>query len=128
MSLPRRSRGRQTEESAEVYAAALKEFCNTIQQIQSTLDLTVSSRGWCYILENRGLMTKSDFDTCQVLINDCRKSGDLPLDICMADDGRSFDCVQEIDGTDPAKFAASVVNYINRAHGAISTSSSWGFS
>jgi hypothetical protein len=40
-----------------------------------------------YILEQHGL-TKGDFDAAQTLITDCRKTGDLPLDICAEDDAR----------------------------------------
>ena len=63
----------------------IEEFCRATLEINSTLDLRVSSRGWCYILEEHGL-GKGDFDRAQRTINDCRKSGLLPLNIC-ADDG-----------------------------------------
>jgi len=39
-------------------------------------------------LEERGL-GKGDFDKAQKTINDCRKSGLLPLDICSSDDTRA---------------------------------------
>ena len=49
------------------------------------MDFGVGARGWSYILEQHGL-TKGDFDAAQALITDCRKTGDLPLDICAEDD------------------------------------------
>ena len=49
-----------------------------------------------YILEEYGLV-KGELDAIQKLINDCRKSGDLPLDICADDDSRSTDNLEEID-------------------------------
>ena len=49
------------------------------------MDFDVGSRGWCYMLERHGLR-KGDFDDAQRLINTCRKSGDLPLDICAEDE------------------------------------------
>jgi len=45
----------------------------------------VSSRGWCYLIESHGLK-KGDFDKAQNLINDCRKSGRLPIGICCEDE------------------------------------------
>jgi len=56
-------------------------------EINSRLDFRVSSRGWCYILEEHGL-GKGDFDRAQRVINDCRKAGLLPLNICADDGGR----------------------------------------
>src|SRR5262249_48605073 len=53
----------------------------------SRLDFKVSSRGWCYLLEEHGLR-KGDFNKAQDFINDCRKSGALPLDICAEDGAR----------------------------------------
>jgi hypothetical protein len=61
------------------------EFCNLILQIHSTMDFRVGVRGWCYILEQHGLL-KSEFEDAERLIINCLKSGDLPLDICAEDD------------------------------------------
>jgi hypothetical protein len=100
MPLPSRPRGRQTKEMSARYQADLTAFCDRIQEIASGLDFRVSSRGWAYILENNRVINKGDLDAAQRLINDCRKSGDLPLDICAADDKRSADGLDEyIDDT-----------------------------
>src|SRR5262245_14105440 len=82
--LPRRKRGRQSVEDDERYQRDLDAFCGKIRQIASSLDFKVSSRGWGYILEERGL-PKGDFDAAQYLINKCRKDGNLPLDLCCED-------------------------------------------
>jgi hypothetical protein len=88
ITFPTRARGRQSAEAAEAYETDLVAFARQIEQIQSeSLEFTVSSRGWCYILEEHGL-GKGDFDRAQRLINDCRKSGLLPLDICAVDEAR----------------------------------------
>ena len=86
--IPTRSRGRQSAEAQARYECELAEFCSLMLQINSTLDFRVSSRGWCYQLEEHGL-GKGDFDKAQSLINDCRKSGLLPLDICADDSSRA---------------------------------------
>ncbi len=111
MIIPRRKRGYQSDKAIEKYDRGLKAFCDEIIQIDSTLDFKVSSRGWCYILEEYGLL-KSEFDTTQTLINDCRKSGMLPLDICLEDQARTFNNVETIDDTTPDEKAAQWVDYV----------------
>lgn len=95
--LPRRSPGRQTEVAAQKYQDDLRTFAKLVLEINSRLDFRVSSRGWAYILEEHGLL-KGDFATAQGLINDCRKIGLLPIDICAEDDGRSVENFLEHDG------------------------------
>ena len=81
MTLPSLPRGRPTKDMSAVYRSGLNAFCDRIKEIESRLDFHVSSRGWAYILENEGVITKGEFDQAQKLINDCRKSGDLPLEM-----------------------------------------------
>jgi hypothetical protein len=85
--LPKRGRGRQTPAADAIYEKQLEDFCALMLKISSTMDFKVGSRGWCYILEQHGLR-KGEFDAAQKLINDCRKSGALPLDICAEDASR----------------------------------------
>jgi hypothetical protein len=101
---PKRARGRQSVAATERYEAECRAFCREIRQIASGLDFDVSSRGWCYVLEEHGLL-KTNFDAAQKLINDCRKNGMLPLDICCSDDSRTADNIQMIDYEDPQDFA-----------------------
>lgn len=72
ITLPKRSKGRQSAARLVEYQEQLQAFCAAIRQLDSTLDFAISSRGWCYILETHGLL-KGDFDAAQRLINDCRK-------------------------------------------------------
>jgi hypothetical protein len=51
------------------------------------MDFAIGARGWCYILERHGL-GKGSFKAAEKLITTCRKSGDLPLDICAEDAAR----------------------------------------
>jgi hypothetical protein len=91
ITLPIRARGAPSPRQEASYRRDLSAWCEAILEINSTLDFRVSSRGWCYILEQNGVLTKGDFDKAQRLINDCRKSGDLPIDICSEDEGRQID-------------------------------------
>jgi hypothetical protein len=111
-TLPQRTRGRPSASGEARYQAEVAEFCRTILKINSTLDFRVSSRGWAYILEGKGIITKGDFDAAQRLINDCRKSGDLPLDICSVDSGRSTLNLENIDETSPEEEAEAWVEFV----------------
>ena len=114
--LPWRPPGRQTPESQARYEAALRAFCDLILDIKAKSDIEVSSRGWSYLLEEHGLR-KGDFDTAQLLINDCRKSGLLPLDICVEDGKRVAENLEEIDPEwSVEEKAESIVNSLAAEH------------
>jgi len=115
LALPPRKRGRLSEAEQQRYDAQLRQWCEGIVEINSTLDFKVSSRGWCYILEEHGL-SKGDFDKAERLINSCRKKGLLPVDICSEDDGRQAEHLESIDDETPTEFAQSWIDYLGRAH------------
>ena len=114
--VPRRKRGRQSAAGNAIYEATLARFCEEILKLRSTLDFDVSSRGWCYILEGKAGLRKGDFDDAQELINDCRKSGMLPLDIAAQDISREFTGIEEIDESTPEERAQHVLDYVIEAH------------
>ena len=94
--IPRRARGRLSPAAEHAYQQQLVSFAAAIKAISQRLDFKVSSRGWCYLLEPHGLV-KGDFDLGQELINHCRKTGLLPLDICADDSARTFFGVEYLD-------------------------------
>jgi len=69
------------------YEARLEEFTNEILALnrQRTNPVKYSSRGWCYLLEGLGKISKGEFDAAQKAINDCRKIGLLPIDFVAED-------------------------------------------
>jgi hypothetical protein len=80
------------------------------------MDFAVGSRGWCYILERRGLR-KGDFDACEKLVSECRKSGALPLGICAEDRSREAVGLEEIDSNDVEEEVESWADHLShRAH------------
>jgi hypothetical protein len=114
--LPKRSRGRQSAAAELGYREQVATFCRLILQIQSSMDFRVGSRGWCYILERHGLR-KGDFDAAQKLITACRKSGELPLDICAEDASRATVGIERLDNAHIADEVESWVNHLrNHAH------------
>lgn len=62
LTFPRRPRGRLSAAKEAEYQSARAAFCAAIVEIDRTLEFRVSSRGWCYLLEEYGL-DKGDFDT-----------------------------------------------------------------
>lgn len=112
--LPTAKRGRRTAAEQAEHAAALERFYAAIRQIDSRLDFKVSARGWCYLLENAGAVTKAEFDRVETLLNDARKTGALPLDICAVDDARSFDCMEYLDTGDLDEYLEEVGDMVDR--------------
>jgi hypothetical protein len=75
------------------------------------MDFTVGSRGWCYILERHGLL-KGDFDEAEKLISACRKSGELPLDICSEDMTRGTVNLERINPNDVEERVKSWIGHV----------------
>jgi hypothetical protein len=113
--LPRRKKGRQSQESEAEYQAQRDAFCRLILRIRSTMDFRVGARGWCYLLEHHGL-TKGNFAATESLITDCRKTGELPLDICAEDDSRASVGLEDIDDSNVEREAQGAVDHL-RDHG-----------
>jgi hypothetical protein len=124
LSLPTRATGYQSEAAKVAFEVELGVWCDGIQQLNCSLDFKVSSRGWCYILEEHGL-SKGDFDKAENLINACRKSGMLPLDICAEDVSRDFAGLEKLDESEPEEEAAAWMATIQNAHLTYQPTSFW---
>jgi hypothetical protein len=123
--LPRRGRGGQSAAAIERYEAELKAFAEGILEINSRLDFRVSSRGWCYVLENEAGLSKGDFDKAQDVINECRKKGLLPLDICAEDNAREFDAVEQVHEWGPRRHARLLLINVEKAFQRYTSISFW---
>jgi hypothetical protein len=71
-------------------ADRLNEFASYIKQISRDIGFKVSSRGWGYLMEQSGLITKNEFDKVEKTINRCRKEGILPVDFVAEEASREF--------------------------------------
>ena len=109
--IPRRGMGRPTTAKAEAYRDQVKAFCREIRKLRASLDFEVSARGWCYILEEHGA-TKADFPTIEKLFVTCRKSGDLPLDICAEDEARAAEHIEDVTDEDSEEFVRGWIEYV----------------
>jgi hypothetical protein len=123
--LPRRLPGRQSAAAVAAYRQHVGRFCKLVLQIQSTMDFRVGSRGWCYILEQHGLR-KGEFDIAERLITECRKSGDLPLDICAEDASRETIGLEQLNGNGIDEEVESWIDYLrDQAHEQYTPISFW---
>jgi len=118
----RRSRVQQAKEAAE-YDAVIQRLL----EIRSRLDFTPCTRGWCYLAENDGLITKGEFKKLQGLLGDWRKSGRLPLDFCASDEKRAPVNLEDLDLDDPATYAESFVKVAAECHKHYEPISLWSF-
>lgn len=110
LAMPKRGRGRPTP----LHEAQIAAWCKAILKINSSLDFEVSSRGWCYLLEEHGL-EKTDFKSAEKLINQCRKDGRLPIDICCEDKRRSAENLEwQYPDDDPDTRAEKIVDDVKK--------------
>jgi hypothetical protein len=109
--LPRRSAGRPSAYAQARYEQKREAFAADILKWRSRLEFAVSARGWGYTLEGEGAIDKGDIDLVERLVNECRKEGVLPLDICAEDAKRAFENVEYVDDTTPEEEALRAFDY-----------------
>jgi hypothetical protein len=72
----------------------LKTFVGFINELSDGIGFKISSRGWGYILEQRGLINKDQFDKVEGVINRCRREGLLPVDFVAEEAARAFSNIE----------------------------------
>lgn len=92
---------------------ALRTFADRLIQINDRTGFKVSSRGWCYVLEEYGL-TKNQFNHAQRAINKCRTLGYLPIDFVAEEDARAFKNLVTPHQITPEQFIDRYLIYILR--------------
>lgn len=98
--------------SARMTRKQLDEFVEFIEGISQDIGFKVSSRGWGYILEQRGMIDKSQFDKVEGVINRCRREGLLPVDFVAEEAARAFSNIEEPTAS---SHAAHVRDWVNAA-------------
>lgn len=81
--------------TARMTGKQLRQFVDFIEELSGQIGFKVSSRGWGYILEQRGMIDKSQFDKVEGVINRCRREGLLPVDFVAEEAARAFSNVEE---------------------------------
>jgi hypothetical protein len=86
-------------------------FADSLKAIQDEIGFKVSSRGWGYIMEQKGLITKDQFDKVAGAINRCRVSGILPVDFVKEEGARMFEEIHEPDESTLPEHVAKWLGY-----------------
>lgn len=89
----------------------MRRFAEALEIIDKNTGFKVSSRGWCYQLENMGVLRKGDFDKVQDMINWMRKKGYLQVDFTAEDTARYWSEVHKPEEDDPALFMAKKLSW-----------------
>jgi hypothetical protein len=74
--------------------ARLAEFAALLQKMSSEIGFRVSSRGWCYLLEQGGAINKDQFNKVESWVNRCRRKGLVPIDFVADESARQFQGVE----------------------------------
>jgi hypothetical protein len=102
--------------TARMTRRQLQQFVDFIEELSNQIGFKVSSRGWGYILEQRGMIDKSQFDKVEGLINRCRREGLLPVDFVAEEAARAFSNVEEPTEESPAQHVRSWVEASLESH------------
>lgn len=96
--LPRSSRTKREAELSD-FAALLKKISTTELQ-----GVKLGARGWCYLLEGKGHISKAEFDKVGGVISECRKKGYLDIRFTADHEARDFVGVEEVEHERPEMY------------------------
>jgi len=78
-----------------------EELADILLKLSETIGFRISSRGWCYQLEQERYINKNQFNKVEESINKCIKLGLLPIDFVADEDARKFDGIEIPDKDHP---------------------------
>jgi len=90
----------------------LSEFVEQLKEIDELVGMPMSARGWGYTLEGDGLITKAQIDLVENLINECRKSGMLPIDFTAQEEARQFTGIEKPNEETPIEYMRDYVKAV----------------
>jgi hypothetical protein len=125
--LPESRRGRRTADQQAKFDAESAAFARYLIEFQSRLDFKVGARGWAYLMENEGIITKGDLDRMEDFIGGWRKAGLLPIDFCASDEARAPENRENIDTETPKEYAEFWVKIAAESHQRYKPISFWDF-
>jgi hypothetical protein len=88
-------------------------FAAKLIEISDAIGFKVSSRGWGYIMEQKGFITKDQFDKVEDAINRCRRKGYLPVDFVAEEASREF---SQVHIPNTQSFPSFVAAWLSTAH------------
>ena len=113
LTLPKRAPGRK---SAAVLAAEQADdlrLCQWLEEHRQRSGFAFGTRGWAYVVEGAGIITKGQFSAFEAWLTRVRKDGLLDPDVVSDDDARSTDGIEYVDQDDPEAYARQA---LARAH------------
>jgi hypothetical protein len=103
--MPERGPGKLSASRQAEYDREVADFVGRLQQSRSRLDFSPGARGWCYLLEGDGLVTKGQFKQLEYQLGVWRKGGQLPLWLVGEDERRLADNLEKLDTDSPKAYA-----------------------
>jgi len=97
IALPRRAPGRKSAAREAAEHAIDIAFCEWMESRYEETGFAFGTRGWAYIAEGEGIITKGEFDSFEMQIGRLRKEGLLNPDCVADDDSRAASHVEYID-------------------------------
>lgn len=73
----------------------LENYADALESLSRRIGMKVSARGWAYVLEGEGLITKDQFDKVAAVNGECVDKGFIPVDFFAEDVERQFSGVEE---------------------------------
>jgi hypothetical protein len=113
IALPKRAPGRKSAEKEAAEIAADLQLCQWLEDHCHASGFAFGTRGWAYVAEGAGIITKGQFDAFETWLTRVRKDGLLDPDVVSDDDARSTDGIEDVDLDDPAAYARQI---LDRAH------------
>ncbi|WP_165505922.1 hypothetical protein [Rhizobium leguminosarum] len=110
---PKRTSGRKSAVRQAAERAADLKLCEWIEERWRATGLAFGTRGWAYVCENEGFISKGEFAAFEAWLGRVRKEGLLDPDAVADDDARKADHGEYVDHEDPEDYAAAALESAN---------------
>jgi hypothetical protein len=92
----------------------LIDFGKAIVAYTEAIGIHLSPRGWGYVLEDKGKITKDRIDRVEKLIGECLDKGYIPVDLIARDERREAQGVDAPTDCSPKDFLRRWLSYVQR--------------
>ena len=89
-------------------------FGKAIVTYTEAMGMHISPRGWGYVLEDKGKITKDQIDRVEKLIGECLDKGYIPVDLIARDERRKAQGVDVPTDCSPKEFLRRWLSYVQR--------------
>ena len=110
---PKRRAGRRSPIQEAEDASFKSRLADWIENRWRETGLAFGGRGWAYVAEGEGIITKGEFKKFETMVADLRKDGLLDPDAVADDEARAADHVEYVDDDDPDAYAAEALDRAN---------------